>query len=484
MRQWKLKAAALAVAVGLMSVQMPAAEAGLQDKLNSIFNDMANVSNPGAFETARRGVVSGGSVYVRSPIVRTRLVDFQPPSFSAGCGGISLFGGSFSFINADQFVALLRAVAANAKGYAFQLALDVACPTCKQLIDSLQAKIQELNSTLGDSCKMAKWLMDESGASTAIKTATTQLSSTVNGFFSDAFGAYSQEESKSSNVVTQQKDPGTTAKITGNLIYKQLASNNSVNWMQGTVGTAQEEYELIQSVTGTVIVTPPPAADGDSTKSDQYGMEWVPSQLSLIDIIEGRTNHTINGCAEVKDNDCPSINTKKTLTFKGLRPLILEYLLGKDDSVGIIAKFAMNKDNAPTKDEESIAQNFPAGSLAMIQLISQNSESYARSKAQDMAEALALGMADEHLQAAIKAARQALSNSESSDTKEVLANLNAVKTQIFQDYQKYAANHTTLSKLNQELRSALAGMSQIKVVASGQTLPPANNKTSDNQTGG
>ncbi len=487
MKQWKLRTAALAVALSLMSVQIPVAEAGLQDKLNSIFNDMANVSNPGAFETARRGVVSGGSAYVRSPIVRTRIVDLQPPSVSAGCGGISFFGGSFSFINADQFVALLRAVAANAKGYAFQLALDVACPSCKQLIDSLQSKIQELNSTLGDSCKMAKWLMDESGASSAIKTATTQLSSTVNGYFSDFFGASSQEEGKSSNVVTTQKDEETTKKITGNLIYKQLAKNNSVNWIRGSVGTAQEEYELIQSITGTVIVTPPPASDGDNTKSDQYGFEWIDAKVSLIDLIEGRTDLNINGCstASVTEDDCPDIDDKKTLTFKGLRPLILGYLNGEGDSVGLIAKFAMYKGNAPTDNEKAIFQNFPAGSLAMIQLISQTSPTFARSKAQDIAEALALDMADQQLEAAIKTARQAITNSESSDTKDVLKRLDQAQQTIFQDYQKYAKSHVTLAKLYQELKSALSGMNTIRVAVNGQSRPSANSKaTSDQTTGG
>ena len=53
----KISKVALAVALGLFTIQMPVAEAGLQDKLNSIFNDMSNVSSPGYFETARRGVI-------------------------------------------------------------------------------------------------------------------------------------------------------------------------------------------------------------------------------------------------------------------------------------------------------------------------------------------------------------------------------------------------------------------------------------------
>src|SRR5574337_1610945 len=70
----------------------------------------------------RRGVITGGSMVARNRVMSANMVSFVPPSFSAGCGGIDLFSGSFSFINMNQFVDLMRAVAANAAGYAFQMA--------------------------------------------------------------------------------------------------------------------------------------------------------------------------------------------------------------------------------------------------------------------------------------------------------------------------------------------------------------------------
>ena len=97
--------AAVAVGLALASISMPQA-AGLQSKMDSVFGEMSNISRPGVFETQRRGVLSGGSMYVRSPIMNTDLINFQAPSFKAGCGGVDFFGGSFSFINADQFVQL------------------------------------------------------------------------------------------------------------------------------------------------------------------------------------------------------------------------------------------------------------------------------------------------------------------------------------------------------------------------------------------
>ena len=99
-----------------MSVTPLVATSGaLQSQMDSVFDSMINVTRPGVFEGQRRGVVSAGSVYVRNKIVDTNVVTFVPPSWKGGCGGIDFFGGSFSFIDADQFIQLMRAVASNLK---------------------------------------------------------------------------------------------------------------------------------------------------------------------------------------------------------------------------------------------------------------------------------------------------------------------------------------------------------------------------------
>jgi len=106
----------------LIELSIPA-YADLQQEMDGMFGTMTNVTAPTAHLGQRRGVITGGSLVARNGISNTNLVSFVPPSFSAGCGGIDLFAGSFSFINFNQFVQLLRNVAANASGYAFQLAV-------------------------------------------------------------------------------------------------------------------------------------------------------------------------------------------------------------------------------------------------------------------------------------------------------------------------------------------------------------------------
>jgi hypothetical protein len=118
------------------------AHADLADELDAMFGSLVNVTNPTAHLGQRRGVLSGGSVFARNRILNTNLVNIVPPSFEAGCGGIDVFAGSFSFVSRGQLTQLIRAIASNAASYAFKLALDSMCQNCGQVMDSLQTKFQ------------------------------------------------------------------------------------------------------------------------------------------------------------------------------------------------------------------------------------------------------------------------------------------------------------------------------------------------------
>ncbi|WP_435339268.1 conjugal transfer protein TraH [Morganella morganii] len=130
--------------------------------MDRLFNEMSNTTRPGIHQTQRRGVIAGGRVTTKARIFDENLVSFVPPSWKAGCGGVDLFGGSLSFVNADQIVQLMRAVAANAKGYAFQLALDNVFPDGAKWIENFQKKVQALNQHLGNSCQLAQGIVNDS----------------------------------------------------------------------------------------------------------------------------------------------------------------------------------------------------------------------------------------------------------------------------------------------------------------------------------
>ena len=145
-RKNKLRKKALAICVASVLWTVPSISTanGLKSEMDALFNEMSNVTQPGVFETQRRGVLAGGRYTTKTRIFNENLVSFTPPSWKAGCGGVDLFGGSLSFVNAEQIVTLLRSVAANAKGYAFQLALDNVFPDGAKWIENFQKKIQQL----------------------------------------------------------------------------------------------------------------------------------------------------------------------------------------------------------------------------------------------------------------------------------------------------------------------------------------------------
>ena len=156
----KIKPIALAVALFVLPL---AAQANIQQQVNEMFSGMINVTNPGAYRTATRGVVTGGSVVLRNRISTANLISITPPSAKGGCGGINLYSGSFSFINGEEFVALMRNVASNAagivSGFAFELALDAMDAQTGGVIRNLANKIQSLNQMFSNSCQLASGLV-------------------------------------------------------------------------------------------------------------------------------------------------------------------------------------------------------------------------------------------------------------------------------------------------------------------------------------
>jgi hypothetical protein len=139
----------------------PPGRSASASRWTSLFNTLLNHTAPTAHLGQRRGVVTGGSLNARNRIMNESLWHFVPPSFSAGCGGIDLFAGSFSFISAEQFQNLLRAIAANAAGYAFEVALGAMCKECLETMETLQKKIQALNQGFANSCQLAKGLVND-----------------------------------------------------------------------------------------------------------------------------------------------------------------------------------------------------------------------------------------------------------------------------------------------------------------------------------
>jgi len=175
-----------------------------------------------------------------------------PPSFNAGCGGIDLFAGSFSFISLDQFVNLLRAIAANAPGYAFEIALGAMCRDCLETMEALQKKIQALNQGYANSCQLAKGLVnDVADAFDAKHKDKTSLLAMVAGL-GDVFETHSSADGEDPIEKVETSLPAEAQTVLqGNLAWRALKGRGAAGWFAAGDDSL---LEAMMSVTGSVVV--------------------------------------------------------------------------------------------------------------------------------------------------------------------------------------------------------------------------------------
>lgn len=247
------------LATVVMALTCNPAHATVNQSMQDWFNEIGaygNVTGPNAYRGQTMNMYTGGSLYMRTPVRNYQLASIAPPSFSAGCGGIDLFAGSFSFINKEQFVSLLRNIGNNAIGAAFNMALCSMSPDLCDLLKYLQDQATKMNNLNINSCQAAEGIVSAVGSMVTDrvqekegKTAGASLN-----MFGDVFESW--DEWKKSR--TTAKNIRNAAKATsqgareifdpGNVVWRSL---NRIS------GITDETRELLMSLTGTIIVTPP-----------------------------------------------------------------------------------------------------------------------------------------------------------------------------------------------------------------------------------
>ena len=146
-----------AVALALSPIPMHAGD--LNAEVNNMFNNLGAIGNytaPGAFRGQTFGTYAGGNLFMRAPNKVYQLAAIQFPSAKAGCGGIDVFGGSFSHISAAEFKNMLRNITAALPGIAFQLALESVSPLLGGLTKWAKGLETWINNARINSCETAK----------------------------------------------------------------------------------------------------------------------------------------------------------------------------------------------------------------------------------------------------------------------------------------------------------------------------------------
>ncbi len=283
--------------------------ADLNTEMQRMFDDLGtigNVTEPGAFRGQTMNLYTGGNLMMRTPGKNYSLAQIQLPNVKAGCGGIDVFGGSFSFVNKSQFVSLLKNIGANAVGYAFNLALCSISPDICNQLKYLQDQINKINTMNINSCEAAQSLVNgmvgqyDNAKMSGCANISQYLGSVTDrneARFQCATNATAVNKAASSSSDPNIRNAGFTQ---GNLVWMALE--------KVATGLSKEEKELIMSITGTYILYPAPS-------DDSIGAQVVykePKIIGLRDILLGKADvapnmiqMTIWQCA---DPDCMTMN--------------------------------------------------------------------------------------------------------------------------------------------------------------------------------
>ena len=373
--------------VGLL-VASSNAHADLRDELDKMFGSLTNVTSPGVYETQRRGVLAGGSIQTRARIMTPNIVSLVPPGVEAGCGGINLYGGAFSYINADEFVAFLRSVAANAKGYAFKLALDHYAPSIAQQMETAASVVRDFNRYFGNSCQMAQGLVNNTLNAMGAANRTDASNAGIFGGFGDVFESYRAPESAAPADVVEET-------LTGNLVWRGLKLHGAAGWFE--YGN-DNLLEAIMSLTGTIVVHPI-AGEGPAP------IDSMSKSLGLVELIEGGDNVMVLTCVDSKAvHGCRDVQPQMT-SLEGLKDRLHEALLGGDTQVGIVPRLMLNQGLTP--EERALIANLPMSMGGMIQNLSAFGGQYAvlfvEQSIGAIARTFAVELADDMLQSVMMA---------------------------------------------------------------------------------
>lgn len=396
----------------LFSTQVHAS--GMDRQLDNIFNDMENYTAPGAYESQRRSSYFGGRYIYKTPVYNENLVSMELPSMRAGCHGIDAFGGSFSFVNAEQMVSLFRNVAANARGYAFSVAMDVMCPDCQKWMNELQSKVQALNSDLSNSCQLAQGLVNDSANLLGLKNKEENefsLMGSLQGFGED-FGELTKHISTVDTVAERffNADADEFNDRTGSVVYKAMFEHGLDDWF---VGGDEELMETIMSMTGTVIVGG--LKEGSEAEGETTEIWILPgNKITMIELIEGVDDKEIYDCSRDGTTDFCRIEASDTqeVDIEGLKGRILEAVIGNDGLIERIRSRDFNNDLAA--DQRSILAAMPQSIGSKLYELAPLSPEAAEQLVQNTIDIIALEYVNRLIQQSFTAVRAALANHEST----------------------------------------------------------------------
>lgn len=367
-----------AVCVLVTSGLMGQAFANMNEVMDRMFNTMINVTPGAVYETQAAGVIAGPSMYTRSQISTIRPLVIDPPRLKAGCAGIDAYMGSFSFINKEALINMMRNIASNALPYAFKMAIGTLCPKCDNLMSELQKIADEMNKFNINSCKAAQGLVrsvlspEDSGA--LFSSNWGNLIGAAKGIASD-FNELASDPVSVSQARIKAMDPVTaTRELEYNSAWKSISGAEIARWYISTMGSSERTDfgEIVMSFTGTYVTSYVP---DDSGSSETTQTRAIPALLVFDDFLRGGIAKNIWRCDEEVRCLGP---TQSSATVSSIRDEVEAMLFGRPGELGIIAKITQRGSLGGvilTPDEQRFVEAAPGAVYANLKILGSNPHS-------------------------------------------------------------------------------------------------------------
>jgi conjugative transfer pilus assembly protein TraH len=250
--------------------------ADLSTQMANMFGSgtLSNVTGPGAYQSQTQHIYTGGELQLRMPSRNYQFWSFSLPQISAGCGGVDAYLGSFSHMKSDQFEAMLKEVAKQYKGLLFKAALKSINPLIESVIGDLQKTLESVSQANGNTCAMARALLDATSTTTGMTSETSCVSAAM------ALGDELPQAQGRCKV--SQTQTNTDAKNSANPAIQALADKDmNLVWeaLRGSSFSA-EEKTVFMNIAGTILIFKP-ANNGDTPKTPQEHSASIDS-LSIL----------------------------------------------------------------------------------------------------------------------------------------------------------------------------------------------------------
>ena len=314
------------------------AMADVGSSMQTYFNDAgsaANVTGPTAFNGQNAGYYSAGNVWMRFPQKNIQPFNLQLPHARAGCGGIDLFAGSFSFINSAEMVAMLKAVANNAIGFAFKLAIDSISPQISKVMDELAQKAEKLNQMNISSCETAQgllkgiWPINDANRSVICESVGNSQ-----GIFSDwaATRQGCNNGGRRDSTIAGNTDPNMTNQMVGedhNFTWDVL--NKEAQF----VGFDTDMKEYIMTLVGTVITRKTTDATKNGPSVEFTGPASDVLTQALLDGTVGAAPVAYWSCDDPAIGKCLNLKSKNLVITpaQAIRPRVTQLLINISDAI-------------------------------------------------------------------------------------------------------------------------------------------------------